>query len=127
MIFHRVYHVAEVRKTQFGKGRMSSTDLSRVINNFAANGWVLDRVVDGETAYVAGLGAKEVFLIILRRDIKIPVPVSLVVDGQQKGPFDGPQIRALLSEGKVGPDTMAWKRGMTTCVPLAYLADADEA
>ena len=46
---------------------MSASDLEALINEHAAGGWALDRIVAGDTARFMGLGEKDVFLLIFRR------------------------------------------------------------
>ncbi len=44
-----------------------------------------------------------------------PIPVVqwyLGVDGQQQGPFDGPQLPAKVASGELTPDTLVWTAGM---------------
>ena len=60
------YKVVEVaHKKMFGR-RMKAADLERVLNEHAAEGWQLDRIVDAATVDFL-LGNRDMFLIILRR------------------------------------------------------------
>jgi hypothetical protein len=62
------YKVVEQKRTSFLRGRMSAQDLENSINQYAAEGWTLDRIVAGETAYFMGLGDKDVFLLVFKRE-----------------------------------------------------------
>ncbi len=44
------YKVVEVKHQSFGMVRMSACDLETRINQWAAIGWALDRIVTGDTA-----------------------------------------------------------------------------
>ncbi len=61
------YKVVEQKHKSFMKGRMTSQDLEDILNQNATAGWVLDRIVAGETFSMI-TGGKDVFLIIFRRD-----------------------------------------------------------
>jgi hypothetical protein len=61
------YKVVEKKHRSFLKGRMTAQDLEDLINEYAASGWILDRIVSGETALFMGLGDKDVFLLIFRK------------------------------------------------------------
>lgn len=62
------YKVVEQKHKSFLRGRMSAQDLEKSINQYAADGWVLDRIVAGETARFMGLGDKGVFLLVFTRE-----------------------------------------------------------
>ena len=62
------YKVVEQKTKSFLKGRMRAEQLEALINQYADDGWTLDRIVAGETARVMGLGEKDVFLVIFRRN-----------------------------------------------------------
>ena len=62
------YKVVEQKTKSFVKGKLKASQLEELINKHAAGGWILDRIVAGETARFMGFGDKDVFLLILRRD-----------------------------------------------------------
>jgi hypothetical protein len=47
---------------------MSAQDLEDSINQYAADGWALDRTVASETAHFMGLGDKDVFFLMFKRE-----------------------------------------------------------
>lgn len=63
------YRVVEKKQTTFFGGRMSADDLEDLINTHAKEGWTLDRIVAGETAVMMGLGGKDVFLLIFKKEV----------------------------------------------------------
>lgn len=62
------YKVVEQKQKSFLRGRMTAQDLENAINQYAAEGWTLDRIVAGETAHFMGLGDKDVFLLVFKRE-----------------------------------------------------------
>ena len=62
------YKVVEKKHKSFLGSRMSADDLESLINEHAGEGWTLDRIVTGETARFMGMGDKDVFLLIFRRE-----------------------------------------------------------
>ena len=48
---------------------MKAKQLEDIINSYARQGWELDRIVAGETAYFLGMGDKDVFLLIFRAEV----------------------------------------------------------
>ena len=62
------YKVVEQKQKSFRGGRMSAQDLENLINQYAANQWVLDRIVTAETARFMGLGDKDVFLLVFKQE-----------------------------------------------------------
>lgn len=62
------YKVAEFKTKKFLRGRMTGEQLEAALNEYAAQGWTLDRIVAGETARFMGLGEKDVFLVIFQKD-----------------------------------------------------------
>jgi hypothetical protein len=44
--------------------------------------------------------------------------IFIIRDGEQTGPFDEGAVKALLSEGGVRPQDMAWRKGLTRWLPL---------
>jgi len=62
------YKVVEKKKKSFLKGKLTPQDLEKLINEHASQGWKLDRIVAGETASFMGMGDKDVFLLIFRKD-----------------------------------------------------------
>ncbi len=61
------YKVVEQKAKSFLKGVMKAQDLEDLINQYANEGWDLDRIVAGETASFV-TGSKDVFLIIFKRN-----------------------------------------------------------
>jgi hypothetical protein len=61
------YKVVEQKHRMFSRGTMTAQDLEDAINQHAADGWILDRIVAGETARFMRLGDRDVFLLIFRR------------------------------------------------------------
>jgi len=62
------YKVIEQKHRTLLKGRMSAQSLQGTLDAHAVDGWVLERVVTSKTAKFLGLGAKEVFLVIFKRE-----------------------------------------------------------
>jgi len=62
-----IYKVVEQKQKSFLRGKMRASDLEAVINTHAAEGWILDRLVSGET-FSFLTGGKDVFLIIFRKE-----------------------------------------------------------
>ncbi len=62
-----VYKVVEQKKKHLFRGKIRAQDLENAINNYAGDGWTLDRIVAGETARFMGFSDKEVFLLILKK------------------------------------------------------------
>ncbi len=62
------YRVEEIKTKGFLKGRMSAKELEGRLNQSGSQGWALDRIVAGETARFMGVGEKDVFLLIFRKD-----------------------------------------------------------
>jgi hypothetical protein len=59
------YKVVEVaQKKMFGRS-MKAADLEKILNDYAAEGWELDRVLDADTVDFL-LGSRDVFLLILK-------------------------------------------------------------
>ena len=48
------YKVVEKKTKSFLKGRMSAQQLEDMINQYADDGWTLDRIVAGDTARIMG-------------------------------------------------------------------------
>ncbi len=51
-----------------------------------------------------------------------PVQWFLGVDGQQRGPFPGPELPAKVSSGELTPDTLVWTAGMEQWQPAHEIA-----
>jgi len=49
--------------------------------------------------------------------------VYLSIDGQQKGPFDAEQLRAMWSAGTITAQTMAWQEGLPEWIPFKQIAN----
>ena len=43
------YKLVEIKQKSFFKGHMKLEDLKDTINEYASEGWILDRIVSGET------------------------------------------------------------------------------
>ena len=63
------YKVIEKRKKQFLQGALTVQQLEKLLNTHANEGWILDRIVAGETARFMGLSDKDVFIIIFKKEI----------------------------------------------------------
>ena len=63
------YKVVEQKQKSFLKGRVTGQALEDLINSYAKQGWALDRIVAGETARFMGLGEKDVFLLIFKKEV----------------------------------------------------------
>ncbi|MNS62381.1 hypothetical protein D3C72_954400 [compost metagenome] len=61
------YKVVEKKKRSLMKGVIKAQDLEDAINEYANQGWILDRILADET-YSFLTGDKDVFLLIFRRD-----------------------------------------------------------
>ncbi|KKN39152.1 hypothetical protein LCGC14_0746220 [marine sediment metagenome] len=61
------YRVIEKKQKSFVHGRLTASDLEKLINKTAQDEWTLDRIVAGETARVL-LGDKNMFFLIFRKD-----------------------------------------------------------
>jgi len=62
-----IYKVAEQKQKSLLKGKMKAVDLESLLNQYANEGWILDRIIGGET-YSFLTGGKDVFLIVFRRE-----------------------------------------------------------
>lgn len=60
------YKVVEQKQKSLFKGKMRAAELESLINQYANEGWILDRIIGGET-YSFLTGGKDVFLVIFRR------------------------------------------------------------
>ncbi len=119
MIF---YKVVEVKHNSFGRGRMSAYDLEYKINQWANVGWVLDRIVTGETAYVLGMGSKDVFLLIFRKDVKLSEGLHLLVNNQRSDALSENELRNLIAQRRITPESPSWIPGMSDWRSLAEVA-----
>ena len=61
------YKLVEIQQKSMWKGRMKLEDLESKINEYANQGWELDRIVSGETAGTLGFG-KDVFIIVFKKE-----------------------------------------------------------
>ena len=61
------YKMVDFKKKSFWKGHMKLEDLEAKINEYASQGWELDRVVSGETAGTLGFG-KDVFILVFKME-----------------------------------------------------------
>jgi len=69
------YKVVEIKKKSFWKGAMKVEQLEELLNEYGRDGWILDRIVTGETAGKMNIGDKDVLIIVFRREVdKISEP-----------------------------------------------------
>jgi hypothetical protein len=61
------YKVVEQKQKSFMTGKMTSSDLEKLINQYAKENWILDRIISGETQAI--IGSKDVFLLVFKRNI----------------------------------------------------------
>ncbi len=61
------YKLVEIKQKSFFNGHMKLEDLEGKINEYASQGWTLDRIVSGETAGSLGFG-KDVFLLVFKME-----------------------------------------------------------
>jgi len=61
------YKLVEIKQKSFFKGHMKLEDLEGKINEFATQGWILDRIVSGETANSLGFGM-DVFILVFKME-----------------------------------------------------------
>ena len=61
------YKLVEIKQKSFFKGHMKLEALEGKINEYASEGWELDRIVSGETAGSLGIG-KDVFILVFKKD-----------------------------------------------------------
>jgi hypothetical protein len=47
----------------------------------------------------------------------------IAVKGEQRGPFALDQVRTMLAEGRLPPDTLVWKPGMANWAPIGSVAE----
>jgi len=47
----------------------------------------------------------------------------IAVKGEQRGPYTLDQMRAMIAEGRLPPDTLVWKPGMANWAPIGSVAD----
>ena len=59
------YKLVEIKQKSFFKGHMKLEAFEEKINEYASQGWILDRIVSGETAGTLGLG-KDVFILVFK-------------------------------------------------------------
>lgn len=50
-------------------------------------------------------------------------PIYLGIDGRQEGPMDTEAVTAAFMAGRIGPRTLAWRRGMAAWTPLADMPE----
>ena len=61
------YKLVEIKQKSFFKGHMKLEALEDKINEYASEGWILDRIVSGETAGSLGIG-KDVFILVFKME-----------------------------------------------------------
>jgi len=116
----RLYKVVEFKQRSIMKGQMNSFGLQSAINEWAARGWELDKIVAGETAVIRGAGAKNVFLLIFRESFDFPDDVFLIIENvQMERPILEYEFRNLVLAGKISPSTLAFLPKMTTWIALS--------
>jgi len=47
----------------------------------------------------------------------------IAVKGEQRGPYSLEQVRTMLAEGRLPPDTLVWKPGMANWAPVGRVAE----
>lgn len=47
----------------------------------------------------------------------------IAVKGEQRGPYSLEQVRTMLAEGRLPPDTLVWKPGMANWAPVGSVAE----
>jgi len=47
----------------------------------------------------------------------------IAVKGEQRGPYSLEQVRTMLAEGRLPPDTLVWKPGMANWAPIGSVAE----
>ena len=57
------YKVVEIKKKSFWKGAMKVEQLEELLNEYGRDGWILDRIVTGETAGKMNIGDKDVLYV----------------------------------------------------------------
>lgn len=114
------YKVVEIKQKSFMKGVMTARDLQATINQYAVQGWELDRLNSGETQ--GFVGGKDVFLIIFRLKIDIPEGLHIMVNNQPVGPIDEKMLGDMMQNRGFVADTPACKKGMEGWQPLSVVA-----
>lgn len=69
----------------------------------------------------ASIADVEEYAKLIARPVLPPPPQQqffLVLQGQQQGPFDPQQIKAMADAGQVAPETLVWTEGMNDWQPL---------
>jgi len=61
------YKVVEQKHKSLIKGRIRAKDFEDLLNKHPADGWVLGRIISGET-FSFLTGGKDVYLVIFRRE-----------------------------------------------------------
>ena len=51
--------------------------------------------------------------------------IFIIHDGQQTGPFTPDAVQALLSEGRVKPHDIGWRKGLAGWLPLSEVMKAE--
>ena len=103
------YKVVEIKQKSFARGYMTATDLQNAINQWANSGWTLDRITSAETQ--AFLHAKDVFLLIFKKNVEIPEGLYLMINNQSI-PLNDRQLQFLKSQNQINHQTPAIKKGM---------------
>ena len=60
----REYHVVQVKKTGFLTGPLTAEKLASLLNKEAAKGWIFDKVLSGETAFLGS----DIFFVVFYRE-----------------------------------------------------------
>ena len=113
------YKVVEIKQKSFTRGYMTTMDLQNVINEWANLGWILDRLTSGETQ--GFLHAKDVFLLIFKREVQIPQGLHIIVNNQQV-PVNSYNFLSLRKQGLINSETPAIKPGENNWQNLGIIA-----
>jgi hypothetical protein len=61
--------VEQLQESLTGRERLTARGLQDTLNRHAHDGWVLDRIVDSDTARLMGFVGRDVLLLIFSREI----------------------------------------------------------
>lgn len=114
------YKVVEIKQKSFMHGMMRASDLEGAINQWANRGWTLDRITSAETQ--AFLHAKDVFLLIFKREVEVPEGFHLMLKAGPSGPLTTADFNYIKQTQMVTPQTPAIKQGMPDWRPLFEVA-----
>ncbi len=64
------YKFVDMRQKSFWSGRkMKLEDFESKVNEFAKEGWILDRIFSADIAGTLGFGGKDVFIIVFKKEV----------------------------------------------------------